>query len=225
MLCTVCIYNNILIMYFKICIYIYFCVDHIISFCNKSSFSVSTSHYSIFLAACTTFLQRYAANGIDGLLNPVVKPSFGVHFGNPYGGTVHGGHYRGLYRPTAYNGNPFQFDVGPLTINPFGGVRFSVENGRLGIRPSLDVLVSPNFKERPYYPPPYTHAPYVQHPYPPYPQYPYQNFRRKRGHSVFRPSVPLYTQPYLLHSKANEATTLAKESHTDGRDDIFAKAS
>lgn len=103
-------------------------------------------------------------SGLDGLLNPHISPSVGLHFGGyPYGYGYYGGHYRGSgggYR------SPFQFDLGPFSINPFGGLRFSIHNGRPHIRPTLDLLVTPNrneFHNRPSYPPLYD------------PYYPYHN--------------------------------------------------
>ena len=80
---------------------------------------------------------------MDGLKGPAVAPSFGVHFGSlpssyqgfsPFGG------------PVAGNTNPLGLDLGPVSVNPFVGVKVTKLDGRPILTPSLDLLVSPNAK-------------------------------------------------------------------------------
>lgn len=81
-------------------------------------------------------------SGLDGILGPSVSPSFGVTFGTlpntvqtPFGG---GGGY--------VDNNPLGLDLGPVSLNPFVGLKLATVNGKKTFVPSLDILVSPNAK-------------------------------------------------------------------------------
>lgn len=85
-------------------------------------------------------------SGLDGVIGPAVAPTFGVTFGTlpnnvptPFGGGGGGGGFYG-------DNNPLGLDVGPVSLNPFVGFRFSKLNGKKIFVPSFDILVSPNAK-------------------------------------------------------------------------------
>ena len=89
-------------------------------------------------------IQRLFGSGLDALAGPEVAPSFGVHFGtlpngygagSPFGGAAIGG-----------PGNPLGLDLGPVSVNPFFGLKVTKHGGKPVLTPSFDLLLSPNAK-------------------------------------------------------------------------------